>query len=141
VQVTVKAINPDEPTNTGPASIVSDSIKLLDPTADEDSDGQSNANEANSGTNPLDGASVFKVINPTMSGDDVSFTIQVVHGYSYTVQSRLDLINLPDWANEDEVNAVNYEPGISDTDYTYTDLAPSLLPKFYRVIVEPVVND
>lgn len=140
VRITVKAVNPDEPANAGPASIISETIKLLDPAADEDSDNQSNSDEANSGTDPRDGASAFKVINPTMSGDDVSFTIQVVHGYRYTVQSRLDLVNLPDWANEDEANAVMYEPSISETDYSYTDLAPSLLPKFYRVLVQPALD-
>jgi len=140
VRITVKAVNPDEPANAGPASMVSETLKLLDPAADEDSDNQSNLDEANSGTDPRDGASVFNVINPTMSGDDVSFTIQVVHGYRYTVQSRLDLVKPPDWANEDEANAVMYEPSISETDYSYTDLAPSLLPKFYRVLVQPALD-
>ncbi|MDF3129136.1 hypothetical protein P0Y35_08015 [Kiritimatiellaeota bacterium B1221] len=135
VHVQVKAVNPYQPDHTGPASVVSETVKLLDPAADEDADGQSNEDEDQSGTNPRDGASVFQVVNPVMSGADVSFTIEVVPGYLYTVQSTTDLADSESWASEDEVNAVNYAPGIAESEYTYTDLSPSTLPKFYRVLV------
>ncbi len=137
VHVQVKAVNPNEPTHVGPASVVSETVKLLDPDEDEDSDGQSNEDEDSSGTNPLDEASVFQVVNPMMSGGDVSFTIEVVHGYLYTVQSSTDLTDSESWGDEDEVNSVGYAPGVAETEYTYTDLNPETFPKFYRVWVAP----
>jgi hypothetical protein len=135
VKISVKAVNPDMPANTGPAAPVSQTIKLLDPAGDEDEDGQSNENESKSGTNPLDGASVFKVINPLMSGSSLTFTIKVVPGYYYTVQSNDDLTDAGGWTTEDEVNAENYQAGVAENEYTYTDLNPGADPKFYRVLV------
>lgn len=135
VKISVKAVNPDAPANVGPAAPVSQTIKLLDPVADEDADGQSNENESKSGTNPLDGASVFKVINPVMSGPGLTFTIKVVPGYYYTVQSNTDLTDPGGWNAENEANAENYQAGVAETEYTFTDLNPGTVPKFYRVLV------
>lgn len=86
--------------------------------------------EDKSGTNPLDQASVFQVVNTVMSGGNISFTVEVEHGYQYTVQSTTDLTDIGSWDDEDEVNAVDYVPGIAETEYTFVDLAPSSLQKF-----------
>ncbi|MGA0333622.1 MAG: hypothetical protein ACO3NW_06675 [Kiritimatiellia bacterium] len=138
IQVSVKAVNPDAPSNAGPASLGSQTITLLDPDLDEDNDGQSNGNESKSGTNPLDSNSVFKVINPETSGASFLFTVNVVPGFSYTVQSNSDLSKPLDWVNEDEPNAVGYVPGEGETQLAYEDANPGPDPKFYRVVVSPV---
>jgi len=91
VSITVKAVNPNMPANQGPASVASNTVKLLDATSDEDQDGQNNAAENEAGTNPFDKTSVFKVIDATPNGTDTQVTFTSVVGRYYHLESSLDL--------------------------------------------------
>jgi hypothetical protein len=127
VSVSVKAVNPDMPANAGPASTVSSTVKLLDPADDEDDDGQSNADEDASGTNPRDSGSVFKLIDGVVqaNGDHV-LNWTVVAGKTYNVQATNDL-TADDWA--DNVLATGLSVG------SFTDTSGAF--RFYRIIVNP----
>jgi hypothetical protein len=127
VAITVKAVNPEVPSNAGPSSVASANIKLLPATMDEDGDGMSNGDEDSAGTNPFDNGSNFSVSSQTLENNgDVTITWTPVAGKTYKVQSSLSLA--PDsWI--DEASGLNSgifadQPEISET------------KKFYRVVVE-----
>jgi glycosidase len=61
VSVAVSAVNPYYTANASPTSTSSPTIQVLDPNADSDGDGMSNAAEDIAGTNPLDVQSYFRV--------------------------------------------------------------------------------
>ena len=73
-----------------PASATT-AVKLLDPLADDDGDGQSNQAEAIAGTNPLSAASVFKATATAISTGDVLVTAATVPGKSYQLESSTTL--------------------------------------------------
>jgi glycosidase len=128
VSITVKAVNPDVNANAGPVSVASPTVKLLDRTADEDQDGQSNEDEDAAGTNPRDSASVFKMLNPVMNANgDPVLTWTVVSGKTYEIQATSDL-TANDW--EDNVLASGL------TTDTFTDTS-GIFPRYYRVVVMP----
>jgi glycosidase len=91
ISITVKAVNPDETNNQGPASVASHTVKLLDPTADEDGDGQNNAKEKDAGTNPLDQSSVFKTTSVTADGNDFEVEFTTVPDRYYHLETTIDL--------------------------------------------------
>ena len=91
VSITVQAVNPDYPSNQGPASAASNTVKLLDPAADEDADGQSNAKEHAAGTNPLDNASVFKTASVVVNGNDYEVSFNTGPGRYYHLETSTDL--------------------------------------------------
>ena len=61
VAISVKAVNPEVPSNAGPSSVASANIQLLPAAMDEDGDGMSNADEDSAGTNPLDNLSLIHI--------------------------------------------------------------------------------
>ena len=126
ISVNVRAVNPDLPANAGPVSATSDSILLLDPVADEDDDGHANADEDTAGTNPLDGASVFKLVDAVSQPNghrDITWT--TVSGKTYEIQATGDL------ADEDWTTLAS---GLDSGEYTDTS---GISPRFYRVVVLP----
>jgi hypothetical protein len=127
VSISVKAVNPNEPSNAGPASPASDTVMLLTSTGDEDGDGASNAEEDAAGTNPMDGNSKFVISNQTMETDgDVTINWTPVVGKTYKVESSLTLA--PDsWIDE--------ATGLTSGPFTDTP-AEGEDKKFYRVVVE-----
>jgi hypothetical protein len=127
VAITVKAVNPEVPSNAGPSSVASANIRLLPAAMDEDGDGMSNSDEDNAGTNPLDNGSNFSVSSQTLENNgDVTITWTPVTGKTYKVQSSLSLA--PDsWIDEASGLSLGIfadQPESSET------------KKFYRVVVE-----
>jgi len=106
---------------------------LLDPAADQDGDGMSNAAEVAAGTNPLDPADVFKVIAVTrITANAVQITWNSVPGMKYQVETSTDLTS----------GAAGYTPlgsvitAVSPST-SFTDNAPGAGPRFYHVKVVP----
>jgi hypothetical protein len=126
VSVEVQAVNPYFTVNSGPASPASHTVTLLDGTADDDGDGQSNADEHTAGTNPLSANSRFEVASTTVEPDgDVTITWNPAAGKTYAIQTKTDL-TAPTWTTA--------ATGLSSG--SYTDPNPSGDKKFYRVVVE-----
>ncbi len=73
-----------------PASATTPVI-LLDPDADDDGDGMTNAQEAIAGTNPLDPTSVFAVIDSSIDATTVSITVSSVPGRIYQMETSTTL--------------------------------------------------
>jgi hypothetical protein len=71
--------------------------------ADGDGDGASNLAEFRAGTNPTNGASAFRMLGATITGDDVRVDWSTVGGHSYVVESSAAV----------ESNFVNLSPVIS----------------------------
>lgn len=125
VSITVKAVNPEYTGNSGPSSTASDTVTLLDASADEDEDGQTNGDEHIAGTNPLSSGSVFKLSSLTMdSGGDVTATWGIVAGKTYSAQTRGSLTS-GSWTTV----VSNLTTG------TWVDPSPSETKKFYRIRV------
>ena len=125
VSVSVRAVNPNDPGNTGPTSSQSLAIKLLSADGDEDGDGRSNADEKTAGTNPRDVTSYFAVKSSVVeSNGDFTLTWEPVAGRTYAVQTSINLKTVS-WSTV----------GFGLTSGTWTDTDPGTR-KFYRVIVE-----
>lgn len=78
----------------GPFGSTSAAIEVLDPAADRDGDGQSNAAEETAGTNPLDSASVLRATAIARSGNDIVVTIATVPGKTYQLETSDSLAPL-----------------------------------------------
>ena len=91
IGITVAAVNPDDPSQAGPDSPASASLRVLAPAADEDGDGQANADEQAAGTNPLDSASVFKATAITRTGGTVEVTFSSVAGLTYQLETSASM--------------------------------------------------
>lgn len=98
VSIAVQAVNPVYTSNQGPVSTASNTIKLLDATADEDADGQSNVDEDEAGTNPFDNSSVFKATEVIQNGADNDIGFSSVAGRYYHLETSLDLGITDAWA-------------------------------------------
>jgi len=124
---TVTALNPNDPSKTSPTSSPSPSVRSLSSTGDDDGDGQTNADELISGTDPLNPSSRFQIesIGSTIDGIKLKWT--PVLGRKYTVEAREDLSS-GDWLPI---------PTATDlTNDTYTDSVISPFRKFYRLKVQ-----
>ena len=103
---------------------------LLNPNADSDGDGMTNAAEDTAGTNPLDGSSNLKITSVAHpAANSASITWSSVVGIKYVVESTTDL-------------SVAFTPlsgtiTATATTTSYTDTAASGAKKFYRVKVVP----
>jgi hypothetical protein len=128
VTLTVRAANPNDVSQTGPASTASAAVKLLAANSDEDGDGQTNAAEQAAGMNPRDNASVFKITNSVRTGaSSVQLTWTSVAGKNYEVWATSDLA-LPFV----KISGASSIPGAgSSTVFTDTSAAGSA--RFYQV--------
>ena len=73
----------------GSPSTASGSVKLLDPAADEDADGENNDAEDRAGTDPMDQASVFRVRSITHEGGaNYRITWDSVPGKQYQLEAN-----------------------------------------------------
>lgn len=131
VQITVQAINPNEPSQAGPASTASAAIRLLAAGGDEDADGMLNGSEKTAGTNPLDTASLFKVMQVTRpSANSVQLIWSSVAGVTYRVLSATD-------PSQTFLPIAGSETTATGTTASYTDANAGMGPKFYKVRVGP----
>ncbi|MBI9020525.1 MAG: hypothetical protein JEZ10_04635 [Verrucomicrobia bacterium] len=122
VSVSVKAVNPDYTGNAGPLSPVSDTIKLLSASGDEDEDGMTNGDEDIAGSNPLSSGSIFELTSTTVdAGGDVTITWDAVAGRTYSVETSTAL------------TSGSWTPVTNGlTTGAWTDTNPSETNKFYR---------
>jgi len=130
VSVTVKAVNPNDSSRQGPASVASQTVKILDGASDDDSDGQSNEDEDAAGTNPFDNSSVFKTTSISTNGADYDIAFSAVVGRFYHLETSTDLGESDAWS---VVNGNNLASGTLMI-LTHTGGA-SDVRRFYRVRV------
>lgn len=132
VSATVTAVNPSDPARAGPASPASATLELLAAATDKDSDGASNGSEEAAGTNPLDPASLFKVLSMARpAAASVEITWSSVPGVSYEVWATGDLL-LP----FTRISGPTPLPA-AGPQTTYADHAAGGARKFYQVRVAP----
>ena len=67
-------------------------IQLLSASADQDGDGESNADEQAAGTNPLNASSVFRVTGVLRNGGNVEVTFSSVAGFTYRLETSTTLL-------------------------------------------------
>lgn len=75
----------------GDFSEASAGVQSLEPMADADGDGQSNAAEHLAGTHPLLGTSTLKIRQISIEGNDVTLLAETVSGKIYQLETRSDL--------------------------------------------------
>jgi len=127
VSVTVRAVNPEEPSNKGPEGSPSETVKLLNAAEDEDGDGQTNGDEDAAGTDPRDSGSVFRIVGATWQANgDREVTWSTAPGKTYDVQVSTSL-EPESWSD--------LATGL--TGGSYTDTATVTGARFYRIVVRP----
>ncbi len=115
----------------GALSTTSAAVSVLDPNADADGDGISNAAEDLAGTNPLDATSAFHVqsVVRSPSGNSVQITWSSVAGKKYQVTFSPDLVTGTFAPVSSTITAT-----ASTTSYS---VQPSTTKGFYRVELVP----
>ncbi len=113
----------------GALSAASTGVPVLDPNADADGDGQSNAAEDLAGTNPLDATSTLRItgVVRSTSAHTTQITWSSVVGKQYVVEATSDLVTGTYAAVSGTVTATG-------TATTYTDTSANA-KEFYRVRV------
>lgn len=115
----------------GPYSTASAAVLVLDPAADNDGDGQSNASEQTAGTDPRSSSSVLKANATAITGSDITITVATVAGKNYQLETST-LLTTSSWSPlGDPVAATG-----SSTILTHTGGAGDLR-RFYRARVIP----
>jgi hypothetical protein len=122
---TVTALNPNDTSMAAAASVASASLVSLNPTADDDGDGMSNAAELVAGTNPQSASSNFVASASRPSSNSVTVTWTPVAGRTYKVQATDNLASGA-WNNL----------ATGQTSGSYTENSVSSTARFYRVVVE-----
>ena len=91
---TLQAVNPNDSRQGSSTSAATTPFRVLDPAADDDHDGNSNASENFAGTNPLDPASLFTVLGSVRQPSGAfQLTWSTVPGKSYVVTASPTLTN------------------------------------------------
>ena len=132
VSITVQAVNPNDLTQAGPASMASATIRLLNAAADADADGQSNGAEQTAGTNPFADASVFKVIEiQHLGGSQIALTWSSVAGKQYEVLAASSA--------DGTYNVISGAQPIpsAGANTSFTDSSAGGQMKYYKVRVAP----
>ncbi|MCI0745816.1 MAG: lamin tail domain-containing protein [Verrucomicrobia subdivision 3 bacterium] len=101
---------------------------ITDPGADADGDGVTNAEEFNTGTDPTDPTSKFRVeLSGTMPGGGALLRFIAMSNRSYSVQFR-DGLDTAAWTQFTNVNGI-----ATNRNVTVTNPAPGAANRFYRV--------
>ena len=118
------------------ASPPSAAVVVLDPAADQDGDGVSNASEDAAGTNLFDANSNLRVLSTARLANNagVRVTWTSVPGKTYVVQATTDLQNTP---FTDLSSPVAADANLTQTAYTDPSAPAGAPRKFYRVRVVP----
>ena len=124
---TVTALNPNDPSKASTPSSPSPSVRSLSSTGDDDSDGQTNADELIAGTDPLNPSSRFEIETIVATPTGTTLTWTAAPGKTYTVEACEDL-SIGDWLPIPNATGL--------TDGTYTDSVISPSRKFYRLVVQ-----
>ena len=126
VSISVKATNQDSAAQSNVGS--SPSVQLLNPTADNDGDGITNAKEDGAGTNPFDSSSALKVTGATQpDATHMTLSWPTVVGKNYQLQSA----SSPGGA----YSAADIV--VAGTGGTVNRTVPLSSPIFYRVAIVP----
>jgi hypothetical protein len=129
VSISVRAVNPEDNGNAGPASESSETVVLLPAGGDEDNDGRSNGDEDAAGTDPQDGSSFFRAVEVRAAGADNEVVVESVMGRLYQLEWSADL-GPGSWT------AVGPEVTAGETPTTLTDPGGAAAgARFYRVKV------
>jgi uncharacterized protein (DUF1800 family) len=105
----------------------------INPSGDDDRDGQSNLAESQAGTNPFDATSVLKLTRIIVSGGSVTLNWTSSVGQLYQVQSSASLTN-PSWQNLGT-------PFVGTGQEMTATLGINLGAKFFRVAVSSQDSD
>lgn len=106
-------------------------VLVLDPSADQDGDGQCNGAEFTAGTNPLTAASVLKMLSVTRTGSDMQLTVATVPGKKYQLETSTTLQALT-WLNVGPPQTAS----ASTTEFNHLN-GGSDTKRFYRARVVP----
>ena len=106
----------------------------VDPNADPDGDGFSNAQEYQLGTSPVDANSTLKITSIVVTGDDVAVTWSTAGGHTNIVQEAPDPSG-----NYSNISLNIVIPGTVDTSTNYLDpgAATNGPTRFYRIKLVP----
>ena len=121
--VVIQTVNPSDNSVTGPSSSPV-TIKLIDPNADDDGDGMTNAAEDTAGTNPFDANSKFQIMSVTSS----SVTWSTVPGKKYQLQHS----NVPTGNSFTSIG-----PEVTASSSSFSESISVTPPEFFRVIIVP----
>ncbi len=128
--LSVQAVNPNDTSQTGPASAASVAVKRLNAAADEDGDGLLNSAEDAAGTNPFDPESRFRIISVVRQNESsVQVVWASVAGRKYLLEAAGDLAT-----GFAPVSGVVQSTGSTTQ---FTDTAGTDDHRFYRVTVVP----
>jgi hypothetical protein len=122
---TVTALNPNDTSMAAAASGASASLVSLNPTADDDGDGMSNAAELVAGTNPQSASSNFVASASRPTANSVTITWTPIAGRTYRVEATTSLSS-PTWT----------PIAAAQTSGSYTENSVTSTARFYRVVVE-----
>ena len=123
---TVSSVNPNDPSKTSSASPTSGSIVSLNPSADDDGDGQNNAAELVAGTHPQNSQDKFSITNILRpASNSVKIEWPQVSGRKYQVQVNTNLASAA-WT----ALATNLSTN------SFTESSVTGTARFYRVLVE-----
>ncbi|NCY21330.1 hypothetical protein EBX31_05150, partial [bacterium] len=121
---TVTAVNPNDSSKAASASVPSASVMALNPSADDDGDGTTNASELIAGTSPRDPNSRFEIQSIITNTNGTTLTWSAVPGRIYTIEAREDLVG-GEWIQ------ISPELNIG----TFTDSSATGHHRFYRLNV------
>ena len=123
---TVTAVNPNDPSKISAASTNSTSVVSLNPSADDDGDGQSNAAELVAGTHPQNSQDKFSITNIFRpASNSVKIEWPQVSGRKYRVQANTNLTS---------TNWTALATNLSTNSFTESSVTGTA--RFYRVVVE-----
>jgi uncharacterized protein (DUF1800 family) len=106
----------------------------LAPSADSDGDGQSNANEAIAGTNPLSPDSALRIRSIVVDANGVQLIARTERGKKYQLQST-PALDPPNWQPAGAAEVAQYD------ETTFFAAGPNPSEQYYRLLVQDADTD